>query len=121
MSDVTRIGPMDYGVVHGEISHHEAGSREINPGQVNPALPVSRTGEEKTDAKVLGELAARANASLRGFTSLNFQVDEQTKKLVVKVVDADTKETVRQIPSEEMLEVAKRIKDLEGILFDTVV
>jgi flagellar protein FlaG len=36
---------------------------------------------------------------------------------VVKVVDNDTKEVIRQIPSEEMLKIAKYIDEITGLLF----
>ncbi len=43
---------------------------------------------------------------------LNFSVDEQTGRTVVKVIDHETKDIIRQIPAEEILEVAKRVTEL---------
>lgn len=47
---------------------------------------------------------------------LEFSVDKDTDAFVVKVVDKDTKELIRQIPSEEMLELAKALDKLQGLL-----
>lgn len=47
---------------------------------------------------------------------LEFSVDKETDAFVVKVVDKDTKELIRQIPSEEMLELAKALGKLQGLL-----
>ncbi|MCX7984307.1 MAG: flagellar protein FlaG [Bacteroidetes bacterium] len=51
-------------------------------------------------------------------TTLAFTIDEHTKKTVVKVLNAQTGEVIRQIPPEEMLKVSQRIAELMGILID---
>ncbi len=48
--------------------------------------------------------------------NLEFQMDEETDKLVIKIVDSSSGELIRQIPSEEMLEIAKALDRLQGIL-----
>jgi len=48
--------------------------------------------------------------------SLEFELDEDSKKVVVKIVDQSTKEVVRQIPTEEALEMAKSIDKMQGLL-----
>lgn len=55
-----------------------------------------------------------------------FHIDEQTKSSVVVVTDKETNEVIRQIPSEEVLELASKIDELQeqifgqplGVLFD---
>lgn len=41
--------------------------------------------------------------------SLQFSVDDETKKMVVKVVDNNTKEVVRQFPAESVLKVSRML------------
>lgn len=48
--------------------------------------------------------------------SLQFNIDEDTGKTVVKVIDTATKELIRQFPSEEMLSIAKAIDKMQGLL-----
>ena len=48
--------------------------------------------------------------------NLEFTVDEDTGQTVIKVIDNQTKELIRQIPSEEMLEIAKALDRLQGLL-----
>ncbi len=43
---------------------------------------------------------------------LTFSVDEKTDRAIVKVVDSKSGELIRQIPSEEVLALAERIKSL---------
>lgn len=49
--------------------------------------------------------------------NLQFTVDEATQMNVVKVVDVETKDVIRQIPSEEVLAIAKALDKLQGLLF----
>jgi flagellar protein FlaG len=38
-------------------------------------------------------------------------VDEDLGRIVVKVMDHETKEVIRQIPADEVLQLAKRLKE----------
>lgn len=48
--------------------------------------------------------------------SLSFSVDDTTGKTIVKISDAQTGEMIRQIPSEELLEIARSLDKLQGML-----
>ena len=60
------------------------------------------------------EEANRKVQSLGG--SLEFSIDEQTGKTLVRIIDTSTNELIRQIPSEEMLVIAKSLDKLQGLL-----
>lgn len=42
---------------------------------------------------------------------LRFNVDEVTGRMVVKVIDAETQETIRQIPAEEIMALARHMTE----------
>ncbi len=44
---------------------------------------------------------------------LQFDVDEDLGRTVVRVVDKDSGELIRQIPSEEVLEMARQMKEMK--------
>lgn len=48
--------------------------------------------------------------------SLSFSIDDSTGKSIVRITDRSTGEMVRQIPSEEMLDIARSIDKLQGML-----
>ncbi|THF65701.1 flagellar protein FlaG [Pseudothauera nasutitermitis] len=48
--------------------------------------------------------------------NLLFSLDEDTGKTVVKVIDTSTDEVIRQIPSEEIISIAKALDKLQGLL-----
>ncbi|TFV94000.1 flagellar protein FlaG, partial [Oxalobacteraceae bacterium OM1] len=47
---------------------------------------------------------------------LEFSIDDQTDRTVVKVVDTQTKEVIRQIPTEETLEISRALDQATGLL-----
>ncbi len=49
-------------------------------------------------------------------TELRFEADSQLKEVLVKIVDPETNEVIRQIPSEEMISIRKRMEELMRIL-----
>lgn len=48
--------------------------------------------------------------------NLLFSIDDDSGRTIVKVVDNATKEVIRQIPSEEILSIAKALDRLKGLL-----
>lgn len=49
-------------------------------------------------------------------TTLQFSIDDESDTVVVKVTDKETKEVIKQFPSEEALELAKALDKLKGLL-----
>lgn len=55
------------------------------------------------------------NQRLRYYnTALEFEMDDQYDKMVVRIVDRDTQEVVRQIPSEKVLAFSQFFDELEN-------
>ena len=50
--------------------------------------------------------------------NLLFSVDENTGGTFVKVVDKETDETVREIPSKEIREIKARLEEVAGMIFN---
>lgn len=53
-----------------------------------------------------------------GAHSVRFEMDEATKTLVVKVFDRNTDELIRQLPAEEVLDMAKALQEYRGLFVD---
>lgn len=51
-------------------------------------------------------------------THLNFSKDESTGTTVVKIINSETDEIIRQIPSEEILKISSKMQEVIGVLFD---
>ena len=47
---------------------------------------------------------------------IEFSVDEGSNRIIVRVVDSETRELIRQMPSEEALAIAQSLDRLTGLL-----
>lgn len=75
--------------------------------------PNSQSGPAPTRQQ-LTETVQDLNQSLREYnTRLQFEIDDQSQQMVVQIVDRETKEVIRQIPSEKALALAKFFKEME--------
>lgn len=91
----------------------------------NAANAVRTTGREQAEPgraatsleRAVQESVDKLNEFIRPYvTSLQFSVDQDLGKLVVKIMDTETKEVIKQIPSEEVLALTKALSRVEGLL-----
>ncbi|SEN21855.1 flagellar protein FlaG [Nitrosomonas marina] len=50
--------------------------------------------------------------------NLKFSIDEDTGKTVIKVMDTQTQEVIRQIPSQEAISIARTLDKVQGLLLN---
>lgn len=68
--------------------------------------------EERTKAA-----ADKINEFIESFTrDIQFTIDKDSERVVLKVVDRKSGDVIRQIPSEEALEIAKALDELKGLI-----
>jgi len=51
-------------------------------------------------------------------TTLAFSVDAASNRMVVQVTNEETGEVVRTLPGEAVLQIARNLESLKGVLFD---
>lgn len=74
--------------------------------------------EMPLDPPTVRKMVERMNERIQQATrDIRFSVDEESDRVVVKIVDHHSGEVVRQIPSEELLKLAERLDDLRGMFF----
>lgn len=54
-------------------------------------------------------------------THVGFSIHKETGTIVMKIIDNVSREVLRQIPPEERLKLASRLKNTIGLLFEKVV
>ena len=88
-----------------------ASAGKATPAQA-AAAPAPATSDDVRKA------ASQVNEALQKTASsdLQFSVEGENKQVVVRVVDSQTKEVIRQIPSEEMVAISKAMDNLSGLL-----
>lgn len=97
------------------------GVSTLRPGGSKPSQPPGKTqvgkdptsisGDRGGSAPPLGAMPVRASAS--------FAVDEETKLVTIKIVDADTGEVIRQIPPRDYIQLAVKAGNPKGTLFES--
>jgi flagellar protein FlaG len=76
---------------------------------------LKQNSNQKLSLDAVKEAVKTGNTMLQSISSsLSFEIDDATKQVVVKIVDSKTGELVRQIPTVEMLDFMRRMKELEG-------
>ena len=100
-----------------------AGRAPASANLAEPPAPVQQAQDNESrpaasvDAAQLQEALQRMREKVRAAGSeLHFELDRNTGKTLVKVIDAQSNEVIRQIPPEEMLAIARNIDRMEGLL-----
>jgi len=79
-------------------------------------LPLDRA-EERASVQQVESAVSKISDFVQNFQrDLQFSVDKDSDRLVVKVVDSETQEVIRQIPSEEMLRIARSLDSSESLI-----
>ncbi|MEW9902817.1 flagellar protein FlaG [Pseudomonas putida] len=116
---------MDMSVKLG-LSYQAARSAEqVAEKPVVQPVDISDEGNKKDDPLMVKgvEEVKSAVAEIEKFLketrrNLEFSTDEESGRIVVKVIASDSGELIRQIPSEEALRIAHSLSDVKSILFD---
>jgi flagellar protein FlaG len=98
-------------------------AQQPSPVRAAPPTPEAShpktTPEQEPPRAALEKAAEGVNAFLKSSGShVQFALHEGTKKVMVEVVDNDTEEVVRTIPSKELLDLADRIGEMVGLFLD---
>lgn len=78
-------------------------------------VKVGQTGALSTEQ--IQQSLREINKVLSGLSiSVRFQVDPKFKEVIIKVVDQESGRLIRQIPTEDVVRIAKAMDDLTGLL-----
>lgn len=99
-------------------------AQQVEAAPVNPLVKEATTAaeqKEKPSLQEVIEISARLQDSVQTIRrDLNFSVDETLGDIVITVTDRETQETIRQIPSEEVLSISRNIEEVKSLLFDKI-
>lgn len=106
----------------------------VIPGVVPPLLPApvesvehdrkepallsvpSRDEKKVAPEEILDRIKALTE---NGIYSVRFEKSDKFDSLIIRLVDSETGEVIRQIPQEELLKSSKFLKELRGSMIDT--
>ncbi|MGN7457230.1 flagellar protein FlaG [Paenibacillus pasadenensis] len=123
------------------VSAYPSMNNSMMQSSVTTASAPSREGIDKsmvintTDALRLAELRGikptvsdeqkikavdRAIKAMEGpHTKVEFSVHKETNAIMIKVLNKDTNELIREVPPEKTLDVAAKLMEIAGLLVDT--
>ncbi|MCV9919370.1 flagellar protein FlaG [Pseudomonas sp. BT-42-2] len=105
----------------------QVADKSIADKSVARATDAERSSDAKEPSAVTDvEKVRSAVSEIEKFLSstrrnLEFSTDEESGKIVVKVIASETGELIRQLPSEEALRIANSLSDVNSLLFDAKV
>lgn len=83
-----------------------------NVGQAREQLEKQQLSEQQKSA--IDDAVTNISRSVQSIArSLEFRVDDNSGKTVITVRDSDSKEVIRQIPSEQVLNISARLQELQ--------
>ena len=89
-------------------------AKAVNPAEARDAAALAR---EQPTREQVDDAVRKINEGMAAtLQSLEFAIDDDSKEIVVKIIDQGTREVVRQIPSVEALEIARSIDKMRGLL-----
>ncbi|MBS4538136.1 flagellar protein FlaG [Clostridium sp. D2Q-11] len=102
-------------------------SKEVNPHikheESNKTVKISSgngfQGERKVSKDELIHAINASNESLKLYDrKLQYSIHEKTNTIMVKLVDTEKDEVIREIPSEKILDMIGKMWELAGIIVD---
>ncbi len=81
------------------------------------ALSQAASHQVEQGQQSLVEPVQRINEVMRHY-GVQFDLSEHESQVVTRIVDQDSGEVIRQIPAEEVLQVAERLSEVRGRLLD---
>jgi len=79
-------------------------------------VPLSQAEDVEQVEKVESAISRISDFVQNYQRDLQFSIDKESDRLVVKVVDSETQEVIRQIPSEETLRILEHLDSPESLI-----
>jgi flagellar protein FlaG len=94
-----------------------AAERAVQNNLPKSPVPVAAAAAGKPTQPELEQAVKKINASLQSQgQGVEFSIDHDSHLTVVKVIDQETKQVLRQMPTQEALQIAKALDHVQGLL-----
>ena len=97
--------------------------KALNNQEPKNSTTVERKGENQQSddvsmSKALADAISNSAGVDMSMARLAFSKDEETGDIVIKIIDNETDEVIKQIPAKEFEELRKRLGDILGLVLD---
>ena len=118
-NDISNVTVVSFSPVAREVASTKKSEGSVDSEQVKKTKEQD-ANETKTFAEVTSlddakKLVDEGNEILKDIQrNLQFKMDDSTQRIVMSIVDNNTGETIRQVPTEDVLALAKRMQESDG-------
>lgn len=115
-TDVAASAPKAQTVIREKDYSKQSEGKETERGvsvSENEMKPIS----EKASNEQLKKALEKFNKNM-GNSEAIFGVHEDTNRIIIKIIDKDTKETIKELPPEKTLDMIAKVWEMAGILVD---
>jgi flagellar protein FlaG len=82
-----------------------------------PAGKAASKEDAQSELREVKQAVSDINKAMQFMSrELEFSVDTDSERTVVKVIDQQTREVIRQMPTKEALEIGKALEKVQGLL-----
>ncbi len=111
ISSITSIRGSSAAKNSGQVTKPDVANTPVNGGEV---LPPKGNGQPApvVETADISETVSEINSLIRSVQrDLAFNVDQDSGRTVIRVIDSESGELIRQIPSEDLLAIATHLRD----------
>lgn len=114
----------DQGTVVAVVNKSDSAARVIHPRQAKKEITVDDLKTYPKEAKIQNEKRTEDREQLEAAVDtanklmdlssyhMKFKIDEESDRLQVTLIDNETQEVIREVPSKQMLEISARMKEV---------
>ncbi len=95
----------------------DSGRKDLKKGEVNLEKAAAPESSNVQPEELLSQIKSLTED---GLYSVRFENNQEFNQLIVKVVDTETNEVIRQVPAEEVLTMKASLESLRGNIVNTV-
>lgn len=94
-------------------------SNSLNVSQTGTNIAVGGSSGKTLDDKDVKKVVDTLNKLFEGTpTHIEYETVGKSKQLAIKIVDSNTKEVIKEIPSKKIVEMIDKFCELAGIMVD---
>ena len=95
------------------------GSNTVKPSPGDQKEVEKENGNEKPSREAVEKTLVKVNELAKSLSrELSFTYDGRIDKIIVRVMEGDSKKVVRQIPAEEMIRLSLKMDEIMGMLIN---
>lgn len=90
----------------------------VEPAQNKDKENPTEQNREQANAEQIKKAVEQLNKKMSANSEAVFGIHEETNRVTIKIVDKNTKETIKELPPEKTLDMIAKVWEIAGILVD---